>query len=142
LPLVTVFSQIHEIHTLPPYYFPTRPSQCCLPFTFCDLRFEGVSHTSHTCSIPAHLRPLDFINLIKGIQGVFKKDRTFAIKTLFYNILSSPLRSSPLYRRYPVPNVSSIVGILPGTHFLCWSAVLLSHFPEPPRVQKKTELFK
>jgi len=29
-----------------------------------------------------------------------------------------PLQTSPLYRRHTVPNVSSIVGMLPGTHFL------------------------
>jgi hypothetical protein len=29
-----------------------------------------------------------------------------------------PLQSSPLYWRYTVPNVSSIVGMLSGTHFL------------------------
>ena len=61
-----------------------------------------------------------------------EKDRTFAIKTLFYNI----------YWRYTVPNVSSIVGMLPGTHFLWWHTVLLSHCPESLRVQKKTRLFK
>jgi hypothetical protein len=53
-----------------------------------------------------------------------------------------PLQSSPLYWRYTVPNVSSIVETLPGTHFLWRRSVLLSHFPESPRVQKKTELFK
>jgi len=42
------------------------------------------------------------------------------------------LQSSPLYWRFTVPNVSSIVGMLPGTHFLWWRAVLLSHFPESP----------
>ena len=25
-----------------------------------------------------------------------------------------------------------MVGMLPGTHFVCWRAVLLSHFPESP----------
>jgi hypothetical protein len=48
-----------------------------------------------------------------------------------------PLQSCPLYWRYTVPNVSSIVGMLPGTYFLWWRAVLLSHFPESPRVKKK-----
>ena len=47
-----------------------------------------------------------------------------------------PLHSSPLYWRYTVPNVSSIVGMLPGTQFLWWGAVFLSHFPESPRVKK------
>jgi hypothetical protein len=31
--------------------------------------------------------------------------------------------------------------VLPGTHFLWWRAVLLSHFPESQRVQKKRENF-
>jgi len=61
-----------------------------------------------------------------------KKDRTFAIKTLFYNILIKhcPLQSSPLYWRYSVHNVSSTVEMLPATHFLWWRAVLLSRFPK------------
>jgi hypothetical protein len=52
------------------------------------------------------------------------------------------LQSSPFYWRYIVPNVSSIVGMLPGTHILSWHEVLLPHFPGFPHVQKKTELFK
>jgi hypothetical protein len=36
-----------------------------------------------------------------------------------------PLQSSPLYWWYTFPNVSSIVGMFPGTHFLWWRAVLL-----------------
>jgi len=65
-----------------------------------------------------------------------KKDRTFAIKILLLilqNFKHRLLQSSPLYWRYTVPNVSSVVGMLPGKHFLWWRAVLLSHFPESPR---------
>jgi hypothetical protein len=40
-----------------------------------------------------------------------KKGRTFAIKALLL-ILSTPNQSSPLYWRYTVPNISSIVGML------------------------------
>ena len=61
------------------------------------------------------------------------KDRTFAMKTLLLilqHFKRCPLQSSPLYWRYTVPNVSSIVGMLPGTHFLWWRSVLLSHCPE------------
>ena len=50
-----------------------------------------------------------------------KKERTFAIKILLLilqHFKHSLLQSSPLYWRYTVPNVSSIVGIFPGTHFL------------------------
>ena len=74
---------------------------------------------------------------IQCLQGVFKIDGTFAIKTILQNFKHSPLQSSPLYWRYTVPNFSFVVGILPGTHFLWWRSVLLSHFPESPRVQKK-----
>jgi hypothetical protein len=47
-----------------------------------------------------------------------KKDRTFAIKTLFYILSTVPFKVVPLHWRYTLPNVSSIVGMLPGTHFL------------------------
>ena len=50
-----------------------------------------------------------------------KKDRTFATKTLLLilqHFKHCPLQSSPVYWRYTVPNVSSIVGTLPGMHFL------------------------
>jgi hypothetical protein len=69
-----------------------------------------------------------------------EKDRTFAIKTILQHFKHCLLQSSPLYWRYTVPNVSPTAGMLPGTHFLWWRAVLLLHFPENPRVQKKTEL--
>ena len=60
-----------------------------------------------------------FIGLYK--QAFSKKGRTFAIKTLLHilqHFKHCPLQSSPLYCRYTVPNVSSIVGMLPRTHFL------------------------
>jgi hypothetical protein len=69
-----------------------------------------------------------------------KKYRTFAIKTLLLilqHFKHCPLQSSPLYWWYTIPNVSSIVGMLPGTHFLWCHAVLLSHFPESPVVWKR-----
>ena len=46
-----------------------------------------------------------------------KKDRTFAIKTLLLilqHFNHCPLQIIPLYWRYTVPNVSSIVEMLPG----------------------------
>jgi len=56
------------------------------------------------------------------VQGVLKKkDRTFAIKTLLLILQQfkhCPLQISPLYWQYSFPNVSSIVGMLPGMHFL------------------------
>ena len=53
------------------------------------------------------------------IQGVFKKRSNFCYKHLILqHFKHCPLQSSPLYWRYTVPNVSSIVGMLPGMHFL------------------------
>jgi hypothetical protein len=69
------------------------------------------------------------------ILGEFKNDRTFAIKTsllILQHFKHCPLQSSSLYWRYTVPNVSSIVGMLPGTHVLWRRAVLSSHFPKSP----------
>jgi len=69
-------------------------------------------------------------------QGVFKKRPNFCyIKTLLLilqHFKHCSLQSSPFYWRYTAPNDSSIVGMLPGTHFLWWRAVLLSHFPKTP----------
>jgi hypothetical protein len=65
-----------------------------------------------------------------------KRDQTFAIKTLLLilqHFKHCPLQSSPLYWRYTIPNVSSIVGLLTGMHFLWWRAVLLLHFSEYPQ---------
>jgi hypothetical protein len=76
------------------------------------------------------------------IQAVFKKRPNFCYKDFtLQHFKHCPLQSSSLYWRYTVPTVSSVVGMLPGTHLLWWRAVLLSHFPEPPRV-KQNELFK
>ena len=49
-----------------------------------------------------------------------KKERTFAIKILLLILHFKHCRpqSSPLYWQYTVPNVSSIFGMPPGTHFL------------------------
>jgi hypothetical protein len=50
-----------------------------------------------------------------------KTGRTFAIKILLLilqHFKHCPFQISPLYWRYTVPNVPSIVGMLPGTHFL------------------------
>jgi hypothetical protein len=75
---------------------------------------------------------------MKSIQGVFKKRPNFSYKDfVLQHFKHCPLQSSPLYWWYTVPNVSSTVGKLPGTHFLWWRAVLLSHFPEAPRDKKK-----
>jgi hypothetical protein len=91
-----------------------------------------------------------FINLFANLsrqfnyitpRPVFKKRPDFCYKDfILQHFKHCPLQSSPLYWRYTFPNVSAIVGMLPGTHFLWWCAVLLSHFPESPRVRKKTGL--
>jgi hypothetical protein len=82
------------------------------------------------------------LDLNQDVQGVFKKRPNFCYK---YFILQHfkhwSLQSSPLYWWYTLPNVSYIVGILPGTHFLWWLAVPLSNFPETPRVQKISVFF-
>jgi hypothetical protein len=89
-----------------------------------------------TCSLMLYVYNTE-ITMNHCIQGVFKKDRTFAIKTLFYILSTVPFQVVPSTGDTPVPNVSSIVKMLPGTHFPWWRAVLLSHFPESPRVQNK-----
>ena len=74
------------------------------------------------------------------IQGVFKKRPNVCHKDfILQHFKQCPLQTSPLYWRHTVPNVSSIVGMLLGRHFLWWRGVLLSHFPESLRLQKKTE---
>jgi hypothetical protein len=86
----------------------------------------------------------DFFNwgITTHIQGVFKKRPNFCYKDfILQHFKHCPLQSSLLYWRYTVPSVSSIVGMLHGTHFLWWRAVLLSHFPESPRVKKKSPNF-
>ena len=67
----------------------------------------------------------------------FKKRPNFCYKDfILQHFKHCPLQSNPFYWRYTIFNVSSIVEMLPGTHFLWWRAVLLSHFPESPRVKK------
>jgi hypothetical protein len=47
------------------------------------------------------------------VQGVLKKRPNFCYKDFILHF-----KYCPLYWRYNVPDVSSIVGMLPGTHFL------------------------
>jgi len=69
---------------------------------------------------------LDIIHFNKSTANVTykactKKDQTLAIQTLLLilqHFTHCPLQSSPIYWQNTVPNVSSIVGMLPGTHFL------------------------
>jgi hypothetical protein len=71
------------------------------------------------CVLTTHKHKLGF-HLFFFTRHV-KKDRTFAIKTLLLilqHFKHCPLQSSPRYWRYTVPNISSIVGMLPGMHFL------------------------
>jgi hypothetical protein len=69
------------------------------------------------------------------IECVFKKRTNFAINTLFYNILSTvPFKVVPSTGDTPFPT------FLPLLECVLWRrAVLLSHFPESTRVQKKKE---
>jgi hypothetical protein len=75
------------------------------------------------------------------MQVVFKKRPNFCYEDfILQHFKHCPLQSSPLYWRYTVPNVSSIIGMLHGMHFLWWRAVLLSDFPESPRVKQKSRV--
>lgn len=50
-----------------------------------------------------------------------QNDRPFAIKALLTSLQGSkhyPLQNSSFYWQHTIPNVSSIVGMLPGTHFV------------------------
>jgi hypothetical protein len=73
-PMVPVLSQMHPVHTFPPY-FPkihsniilsstTRSSEWSLPFRFSDQNFVRISHLSRACYIPTHLILIDFVTLI------------------------------------------------------------------------------
>jgi len=56
-----------------------------------------------------------------SIQDVFKIRPNFCYKNFtahFTAFKHCPLQSSSLYWQFTVPNVSSIVGMLPGTPFL------------------------
>ena len=61
---------------------------------------------------------VEFDCMLLQMQGVFKKRPNFCYKDfILQHFKHCPLQSSPLYWRYTVPNVSSIVRMLPGTHF-------------------------
>jgi hypothetical protein len=63
----------------------------------------------------------------KEYKACSKKDRTFAIKILLLilqHFKRCPLQSSPLYWRYTVPNVSSIVGMLPSLSVMARSSLI------------------
>ena len=73
--------------------------ECFLERTFCD----GAQFSYRI-----------FLNL-----RLFKKRPNFCYKDfILQHFKHCPFQSSRLYWRYTVPNVSSIVGMLPGTHFL------------------------
>jgi hypothetical protein len=55
---------------------------------------------------------------IKDTRCVQKKTELCYKDLILQHFKHCPLQSSTLYWRYTVPNVSSIVGMLPGTHFL------------------------
>jgi len=69
LPLVPILSQMHPIHTLPPYFskiqsniiFPSTPTsyKWSLPFRFSNQNTVCISHLSHACDMPEH--DFDFI---------------------------------------------------------------------------------
>jgi hypothetical protein len=72
-----------------------------------------------------------------------KKYRNFAIKTLFYNILSTvPFKVIPSTGNTTFPTFLPLFECYLERTFCDGAQFLLSHFPEYRRVQKKTELFK
>ena len=78
-------------------------------------------HTKHIKTLCGQNVVLFNVKLAVHKRRVQKKARTFAIKIVLLNlhhIKRSPVESSHLYWRYTVPSVSSIVGMLLGTHFL------------------------
>jgi hypothetical protein len=83
--------------------------------SFLCIYFNSLHVSSNLALI---IRRISCINTTSGIQGVFKKRPNFCYKDfILQHFKHCPLQSSPLCWRYTVPNVSSIVGMLPGTHF-------------------------
>jgi len=81
--------------------------------------FESLSNLSPVIILNQISKPM--FSELPFIQGMLKKDRTFAIKTLLlilHHFKHCPLQSSPLYWLYTVPSICSIFGMLPETHFL------------------------
>jgi hypothetical protein len=119
---------------------PVYPLRCR------QIVIQEFTHKTVLFPFPAeknHIISISNSTISAYLQGVFKKRPNFCYKDfILQHFKHCPLQSSPLYWRYTDPSVSSIFGMLPGTHFLWWCAVLLTHFPTSPRVQKKTELFK
>jgi hypothetical protein len=66
--------------------------------------------------------PICQIHTRDYVQGILNKKTKIFLKRLycsFYsNVSTVPFEVVPLYWRYTVPNGSSIVGMIPATHFL------------------------
>jgi hypothetical protein len=77
------------------------------------------------------------------IQGVFKKNRTFAIKTLFYNILSTvPFRVVPSAGDTPFPTFLPLLERFQERTFCDGAQFSYRIFLNLRVFKKKTELFK
>jgi hypothetical protein len=101
----------------------------------CMLDAEGYRHIIKTHYNYSFTTSKMVTRSVSVLQDVLKKILSFATKSLLLILQHSkhcPLQSSLIYWWYTVHNFYSIFGMFPGTHFLCWSAVLLSHFPESP----------
>jgi hypothetical protein len=82
-----------------------------MPHSAGESDIRGICYVAVNCCI--------VISKFSRIQGVFKKRPNSSYKEfILQHFKHCPLQSSPLYWQYTVPNVSSIVVMLPGTHFL------------------------
>ena len=84
--------------------------------------FRGKKYCTHISSVNSQiLNKMSVQYAVCVYEVCSKKDRTFAIKTLLLilqHFKHCPPQSSPLCWQYTVPNISSIFGMPPGTHFL------------------------
>jgi len=103
LPLVFILSQVHAVHTFPPYFpkihsniiFPTmlRSSKLYFPFRFSDQNFICICCLSHTCYMPHASHP-PFDHLVIFFE-VYLKLRTTQSSPFSCHFLRLRFRYSP-----------------------------------------------
>ena len=104
-----------------------QENKSCIIVSLCISVLLQQCITSSQITVGARLYILcvsQLFSLMPDIQDVFKKIPNFCYKDFILRFKYCPLQSSPLSWRYTVPNVSSVVGMLPGTHFLWWRTEL------------------